>query len=98
VPRFLVRITVALPPAMPADERAELLTREEHRGSELKADGTIQDMWRLPGRLANVGLWRAPSTTALHAAISSLPVWPWTSVEVEALADHCLTSDKEDAD
>lgn len=90
--RFLVQITVDLPPEMPADERTALLERERERGFELKREGTIQDIWRLPGRLANVGVWRAESATALHEAIASLPVWPWTRVEVTALADHHLTS------
>jgi muconolactone D-isomerase len=98
VPRFLVRIGVQLPSGMPADERTELLAREQARGRELKAAGTIQDMWRLPGRLANLGVWRAPSATALHEEIISLPVWPWASVEVTALADHYLTTDPSESD
>jgi muconolactone D-isomerase len=92
VPRFLVRIEVRLPGDMPAGECDEMIAREQRRGRELKADGTIQDMWRLPGRMANAGVWRVPSAEALHAALTSLPVWPWASIEVEALADHYLTS------
>jgi muconolactone D-isomerase len=95
VPRFLVRIQVRLPADMPADERDELIARERRRGRELKAAGTIQDMWRLPGRLANVGVWQVASAEALDAALTSLPVWPWATFEVEALADHYLTSDPE---
>ncbi len=94
--RFLVRIAVNLPPAMSEEERSALLANEQRRGRELKADGTIQDIWRVPGRLANVGIWHAPSATALHAALISLPVWKWAAVEVEPLADHYLTAEKED--
>lgn len=93
--RYLVQITVELPAQMPAAEREELLERERARGIALRDAGTIVDIWRLPGRLANVGIWSAPSVTELHAAISSLPVWPWTQVEVSALADHYLTRDPE---
>jgi muconolactone D-isomerase len=96
MPRYLVRIAVDLDPGMPSAERSALLEREQRRGRELKADGTIQDIWRLPGRLANVGVWRAPHATALHAALTSLPVWPWTTITVEPLGDHSLTSDPED--
>jgi muconolactone D-isomerase len=95
VARFLVQISVGLPPEMPPAERAALLERERRRGSELKQTGMIQDIWRVPGRLANVGIWRADTATALHQAIASLPVWPWTEVTVTALADHHLTSDPE---
>src|SRR3984885_11084092 len=98
MPRFLVQISVALPPGMPEAERSALLARERERGRELKRAGIIQDIWRVPGRLANVGIWRTPTPTALHEAIASLPVWAWTEVTVTSLADHYLTSDPEGAD
>jgi muconolactone D-isomerase len=91
VPRFLVQITVGLPADMPRSEREALLEREAQRGRELRREGVIEDIWRIPGRLANVGIWRADTATALHQAISSLPVWPWTEITVTALADHHLT-------
>jgi len=97
MPRFLVRISVELPADWTPEQRAALTAREQERGRALKADGTIQDMWRLPGRIANAGIWRAPSATALHEALLSLPAWPWARIEVEALADHYLTTDPEDA-
>lgn len=95
--RFLVRITVRLSTDLDPQEQDALLARERARGRDLKAAGTIVDMWRIPGRLANVGIWSAPTATALHAAISSLPVFPWTEVEVTPLADHDLTNDPEGA-
>jgi muconolactone D-isomerase len=95
--RFLVSIAVRLPGDMDAAERDELLGRERARGRELKAAGTILDMWRVAGRLANVGIWSAPTPTALHGAIASLPVFGWTEVDVIPLADHDLTNDPEGA-
>jgi muconolactone D-isomerase len=95
VPRFLVHITVELS-TLGEHEREELIVAERRRGRALKTEGTIQDLWRLPGRLATVGIWRAPSATALHAALTSLPVWPYAGMEVTALADHDLTVDPED--
>ena len=80
---------------MPQADRSSLLERERQRGRELKQAGVIEDMWRVPGRLANVGIWRAQSATALHEAISSLPVWAWTDVTVTPLADHHLTTTPE---
>jgi muconolactone D-isomerase len=92
---YLVEISVNLPPQMPVEERSALLESERDRGAELRAEGTIESIWRIPGRLANVGLWRAASPTALHEAITSLPVWPWTEVRVTPLANHQLTRDPE---
>jgi muconolactone D-isomerase len=88
--KFLVRIEVQLPGAMPDDERAELLAAELERGRELVEAGTIWAIWRVPGALRNVGIWEAPDATALHEAIASLPLYRWLSAEVTPLADHPL--------
>lgn len=47
-------------------------------------------IWRIPGKVANVGIWDAPDASALHEALSSLPLFPWMSIEVTALATHHL--------
>jgi muconolactone D-isomerase len=87
---FLVRIRVSLPPDLDAAAREELLERERLRGFELKRQGVILRIWRVPGRLANVGIWQAPDATALHEAITSLPLFPWIDAQVEPLAVHYL--------
>jgi muconolactone D-isomerase len=87
---FLVEIAVALPAGMPAAERAALLEHERQRGSELRAAGKLNRIWRLPGRLANIGIWTAPDAEALHSALISLPVWPYAEITVTVLARHPL--------
>ncbi|MBU2669865.1 muconolactone Delta-isomerase family protein [Actinoplanes bogorensis] len=90
--KFLVRLTTMLPPEMNDERRNALLAAEAERGRELVTDGTIEQLWRLPGRLANVGVWSVPDADALHVALTSLPLWRWMDVQVEALANHPLTS------
>lgn len=85
---FLVRIEIGWPPDGDADRFQELLAAERERAAGLTASGTIQRLWRVPGRRANIGLWQAPDSTALHAAIASLPLYPWLEVTVEPLAAH----------
>ena len=85
---FLVHIEVRWPPDGDPDELARLTAAERARAAELAADGIIRRLWRVPGRRANWGLWEAADATALHAAIASLPLFPWLSVEVHALAAH----------
>lgn len=89
---FLVRIEISLPPDMPAGERTALLEAEARRGRELIAQGALVRVWRVPGRFANISLYRAADATELHALVSSLPLWPWMDVNVEALARHPLES------
>lgn len=87
---FLVEIDVRLPGDLGASRRAELLHAELRRGVELAKAEVIQAIWRVPGRLANRGIWSAEDATALHEAISSLPLWPYMDVVVTALARHDL--------
>jgi muconolactone D-isomerase len=85
---FLVHMTINLPPDLPEPRRSELLAAERVRGLELIEQGVLVRIWRLPGRFANVSLYRVADATDLHTAISSLPLWPWMDVDVEALARH----------
>jgi muconolactone D-isomerase len=88
---FLVHIVVALPPDMEPARRDELLAAERVRGRELIEGGTIARIWRIPGTLANYGIWQGATPDDVHAAISGLPLFPYfASVEVTALATHPL--------
>lgn len=85
---FLVNIEVEWPAEGDRDELARLTAAEHDRALELAAEGRIKRLWRIPGRRANWGLWEAADATELHQAISSLPFYPWLTVEVYALARH----------
>lgn len=85
---FLVRIQVNWPADGDEARRRDLVAREAERARQLAAAGTIVRLWRIPGRWANVGLWRADDASRLHEALSSLPLYPWLDVQVEALAEH----------
>lgn len=88
--QFLVQLETSLPPDLPDDERAALLAAEAERGQQLRHDGVIVSIWRLPGRLANVGIWEVASPDELHDAVTSLPLWQWMTVAVTPLARHPL--------
>jgi len=85
---FLVHIEIDWPPGADPAERERLFRAELARGQELSRAGLMRRLWRIPGRWANWGLWEAPDATALHEALTSLPLWPWMSVEVHPLARH----------
>ena len=68
--------------------RAKLFAAEIERGQELAREGIMKRLWRVSGRWAHWGLWEASDATALHAALSSLPLWPWMDVTVHPLAQH----------
>jgi len=85
---FLVNIEIEWPPDADPARKDEFFAAELERGQELARAGVMKRLWRVPGRWANWGLWEAPDATALHEAISSLPLWPWMSVQVHSLAEH----------
>jgi muconolactone D-isomerase len=87
---FLVQIQVRFPPEMSPEELADIVQRETVRGRELQEAGTIVRIWRVAGRRANAGIWRAETGDELHAAITSLPAFPWLEVDVTPLATHPL--------
>jgi muconolactone D-isomerase len=87
---FLVQIQVTLPPELSSARLEELTDAEQARGRELKNQGVIRRMWRIPGRTANVGIWDAADATALHEALCSLPMFPYIDARVTPLATHYL--------
>jgi muconolactone D-isomerase len=93
---FLVAIDVRLPHHLSDEEVRALTAAERERGATLRAEGTIQRIWRVPGRMRNLGIWSAPDATALHAAIASLPLARWFEVDVTPLAVHPLEESRDD--
>lgn len=86
--KFLVSMEVRFPLDFPEDKRDVLLQAEGIRARELAREGLLVNLWRVPGRRANVGIWDTNDATALHEALTSLPLWPWIEAQVLALAEH----------
>ena len=85
---FLVSINVDVPQDFPASSFEQLLIRERLRGKELKAQGSIERIWRVPGTRNNVGIWKAEDASELHLLLSSLPIFAFMRIEILPLAVH----------
>ncbi len=90
---FLVRTTLTQPLPADAEDRRTLLEEERAVGRRLLASGSIRQIWRIPGQQANIAVMAAEDATELHELITSLPLFPYTAIVVEALADHPLVPD-----
>lgn len=88
-----MEIEVRIPPDMGDEQRERLVAKERVRGRELIEQGTLAAIWRIPGRVANVGIWRATDATELDDALASLPLRPWLDIRVTPLAAHPLNRD-----
>ena len=86
--QFLVHIQVDMSPDIDPDLKTRLFAAERARARELADEGTLLRLWRIPGRTANWGLWEVADATALHEALTSLPLFPYLDIEVQPLAQH----------
>ena len=87
---FLVRIEQDIPPDIDPDLLASVKAAEAKRGAQLVADGTLQRIWRIPGRRAVYGLYEVEGPDELHEVLSSLPLFPWMDMDVTPLGSHAL--------
>jgi muconolactone D-isomerase len=85
---FLVRQSNGLPADMPDEQRQAIRKAERARAMELRTEGILLRLWRVPGSNDSIGLYDAPDATELHAALTSLPTYPWLTMKVEPLATH----------
>ncbi|GIF74428.1 muconolactone Delta-isomerase family protein [Asanoa siamensis] len=86
--QYLVRLEYAEPAEVSQDELSALRRAERERAHELQRSGMLRELWRAPGRRASWSLWSVSGATALHEALTSLPMWPWITATVEVLASH----------
>jgi muconolactone D-isomerase len=85
---FLVYGVTSVPEGVEAKRLEELRAGERRRAMELREKGHLKRLWRQPGKWGTVGLYEAADATELHELLSSLPMWPYTEMRVEPLAQH----------
>jgi muconolactone D-isomerase len=83
---FLVRWDFCRVYELPEEERAALMEGERARGRELFSQGVIRQLWQIPNTRTNIGIWSAADADALEEAFASLPLRPYSHIEVTALA------------
>lgn len=85
---FHVKMDVCLPHDMPADKAAELKRVEKARAAALQESGTWRHLWRIAGHYSNISIFDVASTDELHEILSTLPLFPYMTIEVKALLRH----------
>lgn len=84
---FLVRQESNMP-CMPDDEAAQIKSAERAYAQQLREQGVLRRLWRIPGTRTAVGWYEAEDATKLHDVLSGLPTFQWQRLSVEALATH----------
>jgi len=85
---FAVTMDVRLPDELAGDARADLLAREKAYSQDLQRAGEWVSIWRLAGRYANLSIFDVPSNDRLHEILWGLPLFPYMTIEITALAHH----------
>jgi len=85
---FHVTMEVQLPPSMPAEQSERLKQDEKALAQRLQEQGAWRHLWRVAGQYANVSIFDVADNEALHALLSSLPLFPYMRIEVTPLCRH----------
>ncbi|MGM0858357.1 MAG: muconolactone Delta-isomerase [Pseudomonadota bacterium] len=85
---FQVEMTVKLPSAMPAEQAADIKTREKEYAQKLQRQGKWRHLWRIAGSYANISIFDVADNTELHEIISNLPLFPYMQISVQPLCRH----------
>jgi muconolactone D-isomerase len=85
---YLVRMDVHLPHDMPATQADEIKAREKTYSQELQQQGKWQQLHRVVGEYANYSVFDVESHDELHTLLSGLPLSPYMTMKVTALAHH----------
>lgn len=89
---YLVNMVVNQPAHISAEDWADLRARERDYAQAALRAGTLRDIWRVVGEVANYSIFDVDSNEQLHDLISGLPLFPYMDITVIPLAAHPSTS------
>jgi muconolactone D-isomerase len=79
---------VRLPHDMPQAQAEEIKAREKAYSQALQREGKWQQLHRVVGEYANYSVFDVESNDELHTILSGLPLFPYMTMQVTALAQH----------
>ncbi|CRM33860.1 MULTISPECIES: muconolactone Delta-isomerase [unclassified Pseudomonas] len=85
---FHVKMTVNLPLDMSPEHAANLKADEKALAQRLQQEGKWRHLWRIAGHYANYSVFDVDSVQDLHDLLMHLPLFPYMSIEVNALCRH----------
>lgn len=85
---YHVKMDVKIPRDIPVDEIEAIKAAEKKRATELQESGNWPHLWRIVGQYSNISILNVDSNDELHALLSSLPLFPFMTIQVTPLAKH----------
>ncbi|EXF95954.1 muconolactone delta-isomerase [Pseudomonas fluorescens HK44] len=85
---YHVKMDVNIPRDIPADTVEAIKIAEKKRATELQEAGKWPHLWRIVGQYSNISILDVASNDELHQLLSSLPLFPYMTIQVTPLAKH----------
>jgi muconolactone delta-isomerase len=88
---YLVDFTIDIPDGTPPGDVDHRAQAESDRVDALAKEGRVLRVWRPQpedDRWRAIGLYRADDEAELNAILETLPLYPWMTIDVRALAPH----------
>lgn len=85
---FLVHMQVKIPHTLAPEKAASLIAEEKAFSQGLQQDGRWRHLWRIAGEYANYSVFDVSGNDELHQLLSALPLFPFMTISVTALAQH----------
>jgi muconolactone D-isomerase len=85
---YHVKMDVNIPRDIPLDTVETIKAAEKKRATELQEAGKWPHLWRIVGQYSNISILDVESNDELHQLLSSLPLFPYMTIQVTPLAKH----------
>lgn len=85
---FAVKMDVNIPNDLDPEDVAETIATEKAYSQQLQRDGEWVHIWRVVGQYSNLSIFDVRDNERLHEILWNLPLFPYMSIEVTALAQH----------
>lgn len=85
---YHVRMDVHPPHGVEPSLFDRLKADEKARAQDLQRQGKWVHLWRIAGEYSNVSVFDVADHDELHAILSTLPLFPFMTLKVTALARH----------
>ncbi|KIY38395.1 muconolactone delta-isomerase [Pseudomonas sp. 10-1B] len=85
---YHVKMDVNIPRDIPLETVEAIKAAEKKRATELQEAGKWPHLWRIVGQYSNISIINVESNDELHALLSSLPLFPFMTIQVTPLAKH----------
>ncbi|WP_413998596.1 muconolactone Delta-isomerase family protein [Flavobacterium sp. W1B] len=85
---YLVEMDVHIPESWNEEKLQDYITREKACSQGHQKSGKWVYLWRVAGQYSNVSVLDVESPDELHKIISSLPLFPYMTINVKSLCKH----------